>query len=114
MKNQKEILIGCGIAVVLLGIYMYKRKPVGNIVVNADGTGTVQLGSKIAMFGVGESATVKSWNGWSLTGSATNYTFNSNSYSQSGNITSDSSSVIGDPVDGTLNIVVYKKAEPTN
>jgi hypothetical protein len=40
--------------------------------INPDGSGTLKLGNKSANFEKGNGAVIKTWNGWQLSGSASN------------------------------------------
>jgi hypothetical protein len=52
--------------------YLYMKRPKGTILINADGSGVIKLGNKSANFEKGNGAVIKTWNGWQLSGSASN------------------------------------------
>ena len=76
---KKALLITSVIAVPLLALgYFYMKKPKGKITINKDGSGIVQLGDKSVNFSKGEGTQIRTWNGWELSGSASNYSLKHN------------------------------------
>ena len=69
---NKKYLIG-GL-VLGLGTFtvLFVKRPKGKIIINPDGSGTAQLGSKTSNFSKDMGVVLKTWNGWELSASSTN------------------------------------------
>lgn len=68
--NKKYLTIGGFILGLGAFSMVFLKRPKGKIIINKDGTGTVQLGNKTANFSKGEGVVVGTWNGWKLSASA--------------------------------------------
>jgi len=64
---KKGYIIGI-VSVLGVGIltYKYLKRPKAKIIINADGSGLAELGTKQATFEKGSGVLLTTWNGWSL------------------------------------------------
>jgi hypothetical protein len=69
--NKKYLIIGGVVLGVGVFAMAFLKRPKGKIVINKDGSGTVQLGNKTASFSKDTGVVVGTWNGWELSASAT-------------------------------------------
>lgn len=71
---NNKILIGGIIAIPLVSIFvMYLKTPKAKILINKDGSGLAILGSKSANFPIGQGVVLRTWNGWQLSASSSNF-----------------------------------------